>query len=126
MEPKTRKLTFKFLSEDLGRAGDYCFTRKLSNTKDEKISEAIIIKCPYCAGDMASTGIHRIKRPRYLYLSKLLTSLGIPYGFSVKPMLQCPYNPAHVFYIKNGRLLFKKINGTRSKEINQGPHILYK
>lgn len=118
MESKTTKLSFKNYSDELEKAGDYCFTKNLGNTKDNTTISAIIIKCPFCAGDMASTAIHKIEVPSKAGLfRKLLTLLGFSHGVTVTPMLQCPYNNAHVFNIKKGKLIFK-LNGTRPKERN--------
>lgn len=95
-------ITFKKTSEDLVKKGDYCITSSLGNVKDDKVIEAIVMLCPYCGMAMASTSIHKIKRPRFVFLSKLLSRMGLPYGVTVTPMLQCPYNPAHSFNIKRG------------------------
>lgn len=100
---KTKQITFKESSEDLEEAGDCCITKSLSNAKDDKVIEAIVMLCPFCGMAMATTSIHRIKRPWSKRLSKFLSIFGLPYGVSVTPMIQCPYDRSHSFEIKRGK-----------------------
>ena len=88
-------------SSDLEQPGDMCI-RPLKSYNSTSVRMAVIMKCPYCGMDMASTGIHKIK---YSRVRRLLSTFGLPFGPSVYPKLACPQYPAqHIFSITNGRI----------------------
>lgn len=83
------------------KAGDYCIVEKLAYSDDTKPHQAIIMKCPFCRLDMASTIAHTIAFKKN-WIRRLC---GLPPALTVKPMLQCPYHPAHRFNIKNNKVI---------------------
>lgn len=87
-------------SADLAHPGEACI-RELRVYNSSSMTRAIIIRCPYCNRDMASTPIHRIT---FSIMSRILGFLGIGGGPTVTPKLVCPYSPAHAFSITNGRI----------------------
>lgn len=93
----------KKTSDDLTVAGDYCFVNLIERRQDQsdKIINAVILKCPYCGCDMATTQIHRINRGSWL--RRWLSRFGFSSGLTIKPWIQCPYQPEHRFEIINGR-----------------------
>ncbi len=104
-----KKVRRQYSTDDLVLHGDYYITKSLGSTDpNAKIHPAIIIRCPFCRMEMASTSQHEIILPKLLYLEnffiRLLKAIGFPHGVTVKGMLQCPYHPAHKFLIKNGRV----------------------
>lgn len=107
---KTTRVTQKPASEDITNPGDFCIISSLASA-DAKIEahQAIIIRCPYCIMDMASTSVHTIEMPKSEseigIFEKIKRYLGFPHGITVSAMLQCPYNPTHTFKIIKGRIL---------------------
>lgn len=97
-----RKVTLKKSSEELDKHGDYCIIDKLGSS-DEKIKghQAMILKCPYCRMDMATTSIHKITFDRSWW-QKLCGQPTVP---TVSHMIQCPYIPSHKFKIKKGKII---------------------
>lgn len=102
---RVRMLSEKRESDELRKPGDFCI-RSIPIHGDDKYGEdkgnkiiAIILKCPFCGMDMASTSVHKIN---YSRLGRILSFLKMPFGVTIKPYLICPYNPTHKFSIKNG------------------------
>lgn len=89
-------------SEDLYTFADFCIVPNLGTVDPkEKPHPAIIIKCPYCRMDMASTRVHTIKE-KCGWIRKLC---GLPAVVTVSPMLQCPYTPSHRFHIRSNKII---------------------
>lgn len=87
------------------RPGDCYVTNDLPST-DEKIKghQAIILKCPFCGLDMASTYVHKILRT-HSWFEFWKRWCGYRAKITIPVMLQCPYNSSHKFKIKKGRIL---------------------
>lgn len=97
-----RKANRKDSSDELSVYGDYCIVeRLLSSDEKKKPITAIVLKCPYCRLDMASTSSHKISFKKS-FMRKLF---GLPGLITVTPMLKCPYNAMHAFKIKNGKFI---------------------
>jgi hypothetical protein len=102
--------------DNLKKPGDYYIT--VMGTPPNSY-EAIILKCPYCGMEMASMGIHKIRKDKH--------------GVSVVRMLQCPYNPAHRFRIRKSNVIEVRqptmktfapnIDGNQSQGIHQRAHV---
>lgn len=104
MNPKliTKKLNRKSSSEEIINAGDYCLIQELQSSEEKiKPIKAIVMKCPFCRMDMASTSNVTIFERR----SWIRRICGLPSTITVLPMLQCPYVPSHKFKIKNSKVL---------------------
>ena len=95
---KTNRVHEKIDSGDIEKPGDYCI-RHVPMYNSEKVIYSIVLKCPYCGMDMMST-FHRIKLSR---IKRFLSTLGLPFGVTVRPKLQCP-GYKHTFLITNGRI----------------------
>lgn len=111
MKPKlkARYLTLKNSSDELINSGDYYIRMLPSMDEEIKPIEAIIMKCPFCGMDMASTSSNQIKYSAIhadsIFQRVLYFLLGYEHGVTVSPMLQCPYSPSHKFKIKNSRII---------------------
>lgn len=96
-----RKLVRKASSEELQNHGDYCIIDNFGST-DTKVGahQAMILKCPYCRMDMATTSVHKISfvNPWWRKLC------GYPAVPTVSEMIQCPYVPSHKFKVRAGRV----------------------
>ena len=88
-------------ADELMHPGDF-YIRDIPVYNSSKVIHGIIVKCPFCGGDMASTGGHRIERPSRF--RKFFSLLGIPAGITIFPKLVCPYNHTHSFLIDSGRI----------------------
>ena len=67
--------------------------------------QALILKCPFCGMEMATTRVHKIRFNR---------------GVTISKMIQCPYTPStHVFKIKNNRFVIMK-SLTKNKPHSDG------
>lgn len=98
--PLVKKLTRKSSSDEIAKPGDYCIVEKLGYADEKKSHKAIVMKCPYCRMDMASTQSHVISESR----SWWRRICGLPTTISVSPMLQCPYVPTHRFIIRREKV----------------------
>lgn len=119
-ELKVSQLSLKEHSYDLELPGDYCIVKSLASTGNAIPGEKIILKCPFCSGDMAST-FQTIVRVNSLWRRLC----GLPPTISISHMLQCPYNTAHTFLIKKGRVksLIITDGKNRSEKIHPGHSI---
>lgn len=102
----TRSATRKLTPDEILKAGDYYIVEGLASADEkQKPHRAIVIKCPFCRMDMASTGAHTVIENHSRF--KKITLFGFPLfhtTVTVKPMLQCPYNTSHKFFIKRDRI----------------------
>ena len=98
----SHKLTSKSFPDELHYPGDYYLVNSLGST-DKLINAhpAIVLKCPYCRGDMASVPRHKIT----ISHSWWRRLWGYPKQITVDPMLQCPYNPSHKFLIYKDKII---------------------
>lgn len=96
-------ITLKKTSDELEAPGDYCITKNLGSIKSDQIIKGVVMLCPFCGMALATMPFHKIKKPWFSFLSKILLKLNIAHGVTVTPMIQCPYNLAHKFEIKRGR-----------------------
>jgi hypothetical protein len=97
----TKKIYRKESSDELSKAGDYCIVENLGSIQGGKPHPAIVLKCPFCRLDMASTKGHTIKIKR----GWIRRICGLPEVLTVSPMLQCPYVPTHRFKIVNRKVI---------------------
>lgn len=96
-----KKITLKTSSEDITRAGDYTIVPNFGSTdKKAGTHPAIIMKCPYCRMDMASTRAHRISKSNSWFRMIFACMDQI----TVTPFLQCPYHPDHKFKIVKDKI----------------------
>lgn len=97
---KAERIRMVTFTEDIARPGDCAIVASLPST-DGRTSktERLVVKCPFCSMDMAST-FQRIIRHR----SWLRRLCGYPDTLSLSDMLQCPYVADHKFFIKKGRI----------------------
>ncbi len=93
-------------ADNLKKPADF-YVRNIPLYNSDKIIQAIIMKCPWCGMEMASTGIHTIDL-KVTRFRKILSIFGFPAGITITPKLACPYHPSHVFSITNGRIKAEK------------------
>lgn len=88
--------------------GDFVILDNLPSADAKlKAHRAIVMKCPFCSLDMATTGVHKIKTDTSI-IRKILRALRCPLNsvsVTVSTMIQCPYNSSHRFKIKNGKVI---------------------
>lgn len=115
----TSKAILKKTSDEISKPGDYCIVKKLPVAGNRiPPHQALIIKCPACRMDIATSGAIKINQPGKLAVW-IYTLFGIPHGVTLDRVLQCPYGP-HSFHIKKGQItVLQKDGETRPQKINQ-------
>lgn len=99
---KVNKVHLVQTTDDLKKPGDYYTIENLHSIDEKrKPHPAIILKCPYCALDMASVPGMKIEYKKGLW-SKIWGYKG---KINVSSMLQCPYTHSHKFFIKKGKIV---------------------
>lgn len=91
-------------SDELENPGDFYFTELETRGDPVRGRATVILYCPFCCSGMAiGTG------NKYEYRQTWWGSLwGKPPVLTITNMLQCPYNSAHKFKIKKGRVTVVK------------------
>lgn len=105
--PIAKRISQKQTSDELTKPGDFYIVKSLEtvNARSESRYEAVILKCPFCGMDMATTQVHKIRHPKKGWFERISHWLGFPQGISIDAMIQCPYVNTHKFKIKNGVII---------------------
>ncbi len=104
LQLKAKKLTEKKTSEEIKLPGDYYITDSLGST-DPKVKPhiAIILKCPFCGLDMATT---RAQAKNIEYKKTWWERwCGYKGKINIPTMIQCGYESSHRFTIKRGKVI---------------------
>lgn len=97
-----KKISLKKTTDEIINRGDCCIIENLYYNEDKiEPHPAIILRCPFCRMDIASTRSHIITKNT----SWFLKVFGIKKEtITISPMIQCPYVPTHKFYIKKDKI----------------------